>query len=156
MNINLTLIGQSIAFLFFIWFCKAFVWEAIRQAMTDREGRIADGLEAADRAEQNLVMAKKKAAEKLREAKQEAAQIIEAAHKRAITLIDEAKDQAREEVERIKVGAQADIEQDINRAKEQLRVELSALVLEASEKVLEASIDRKAHTALVEDMAARL
>ena len=69
MNINLTLIGQSITFLFFVWFCHAFVWGAIRKAMEEREKQIADGLDAADRAGRDLELAQEKAAKQLREAK---------------------------------------------------------------------------------------
>src|SRR5690606_11747824 len=104
-NINLTLIGQSITFLFFVWFCQAFVWKFIRNAMNERERRIADGLEAADRAGRDLELAQEKAAQQLRQAKDEAAAIIESANKRANQIIEEAKEHAREESARIRAGA---------------------------------------------------
>lgn len=156
MNINITLIGQSITFLFFVWFCYAFVWRFIRNAMTEREKQIADGLEAADRAGRDLELAQEKAALQLREAKDEAAHIIEAANKRANQIVEEAKQQARDEGGRLKAAAQAEIEQEINRAKEQLRSQVATLALAGAEKVLEASIDANAHKALVEKLAANL
>lgn len=156
MNINLTIIGQSITFLFFVWFCYAFVWRFIRNAMTEREKQIADGLEAADRAGRDLELAQDKVAKQLREAKEEAARIIEAANKRGNQIIEEAKQQARDEGARIKAAAQAEIEQDVNRAKEHLRGQVATLVMEGAEKVLEASIDESAHRALVEKLAANL
>ena len=156
MNINLTLIGQSITFIFFVWFCYAFVWAAIRNAMEERETQIADGLEAADRAGRDLELAQEKAANQLRDAKVEAAGIIEAANKRASQLVEEAKDQARAEGERLKAAAQAEIEQEVNRAKEQLRSQVAALALAGAEKVLEASIDESAHKGLVDKLAAEL
>lgn len=156
MNINLTLIGQSITFLVFVWFCKAFVWTAIRNAMDEREAQIADGLEAADRAGKDLELAQEKATQRLREAKGEAAGIIDAANKRASQIVEEAKDAAREEGDRLKVAAQAEIAQEANRAKEQLRSQVAVLALAGAEKVLEASIDESKHKELVEKLAAGL
>jgi len=155
-NINLTLIGQSIAFLFFWWFCQAFVWKFIRAAMTEREKKIADGLEAADRAGRDLELAQEKAAQHLRQAKEEAAGIVDAANKRANQIVDEAKDKAREEAARIKAAAEAEVELEMNRAKETLRKQVSVLALAGAEKVLEASIDENAHRALVDKLAAGL
>ena len=156
MNINLTLIGQSITFLAFVWFCKAFVWTAIRNAMDERETQIADGLEAADRAGKDLELAQEKATQQLREAKQEAAAIIDAANKRANQIVDEAKTAAHEEGDRIKAAAKAEIDQEVNRAKEALRAQVAGLALAGAEQVLEASIDEGAHKALVEKLAAGL
>jgi F-type H+-transporting ATPase subunit b len=155
-NINLTLIGQSIAFLFFVWFVHAFVWKFIRNAMTEREKQIADGLEAADRAERDLELAQNKAAQLLREAKQEAGAIIEGANKRAAQIVDEAKQTARAEAEQIKAGAQAEVAQEVNRARETLRQQVATLVLMGAEKVLEASIDEQKHRGLIEKLAAEL
>ena len=156
MNINLTLIGQSITFLVFVWFCKAFVWSAIREAMDEREKTIANGLDAADRAGRDLELAQEKAVEQLREAKDQAGSIVEAANKRAAQIVEEAKDQAREEGNRLKEAAQAEIELEVNRAKEQLRAQVAGLAISGAEKVLEASIDESAHKELVEKLAAGL
>ncbi len=156
MNINLTLIGQSISFLFFVWFCHAFVWNAIRKAMEEREKQIADGLDAADRAGRDLELAQEKAAKQLREAKGEAAAIIDAANKRASQIVEEAKDVARVEGERLKAAAEAQIEQDVNRAKEQLRSQVAKLALVGASKVLEASIDESVHKDMVDKLAASL
>lgn len=156
MNINLTLIGQSIAFLFFVWFTYAFVWGAIRKMMEEREKQIADGLDAADRAGRDLELAQEKATKQLREAKAEAASIIEAANKRANQIVDEAKDNARTEGERIKAAAQAEVEQEVNRAKEALRAQVAALTLAGAEKVLQASIDESVHKDMVDKLAASL
>jgi len=155
-NINLTLIGQTISFAFFVLFCMKFVWPALISVMEEREKKIADGLEAADRADKDLELAQKKATQQLRGAKEEAAGIIEQANKRASQIVEEAKDQARVEGDRLKVAAQAQIEQEINRAKEELRGKVSALALAGAEKVLGASIDENANSELVAQLAAEL
>ncbi|MEP5569213.1 MAG: F0F1 ATP synthase subunit B [Halioglobus sp.] len=156
MNINLTLVGQMIAFVCFVVFCMKYVWPPIIAAMTERENKIADGLAAADRASHDLELAKEKAVERLKEAKEEASSIIESANKRAGQLVEEAKDAAVVEADRVKASAQAEIEQDANRAREQLRGQVAALSLAGAEKVLGSAIDQEAHNELVEKLAAEL
>ncbi|RLA57190.1 MAG: F0F1 ATP synthase subunit B [Gammaproteobacteria bacterium] len=156
MNINLTLIGQMIAFVCFVMFCMKYVWPPILAAMAEREKKISDGLAAADRASHDLELAKEKAVERLVEAKHEAAGIIDAANKRGNQLVEEAKDAAVVEADRVKASAQAEIEQNANRAREQLRGQVAALALAGAEKVLGAAIDEKVHAGLVDKLAAEL
>ena len=148
MNINLTLIGQVIAFFGFVWFCMKFVWPPIIAAMQEREKKIADGLAAADRASHDLELAQEKALERLKEAKHEAAGIVDSANKRASQIVEEAKTAA--------LTARSDIEQDNNRAREALRAQVAALSLAGAEKVLGATIDQDAHADLVNKLAAEL
>jgi F-type H+-transporting ATPase subunit b len=155
-NINLTIIGQAIAFAIFVVFCMKYVWPPITAALAERKSKIAEGLDAADRAERDLQLAKEKAAADMRQSKDEAAAIIEQANKRANQIIDEAKEQAREEAERVKHAAQAEIEQEANRAREALRAQVAVLAVAGAEKILEATIDEKAHSKLVEKLAAEL
>ena len=156
MNINLTLFGQMIAFVAFVWFCMKCVWPPILAAMAEREQKIADGLAAADRASHDLELAKEKAVERLKEAKEEAAGIVDSANKRANQIVEEAKDAATVEADRVKASAQAEIEQETNRAREQLRGQVAALSLAGAEKVLGAAIDKDAHNALVDKLADEL
>jgi F-type H+-transporting ATPase subunit b len=155
-NINATMIGQMIFFLLFVAFCAKFVWPAIIGVMVEREKRIADGLENADRASRDLELAKQEAANKLRQAKDDAAAIIEQANKRATQMIEEAKEQAREEGERMKQAAQAEIDREKNRAREELRKQVAALVLTGAERVLATSIDAGQHASMLDKLAAEL
>lgn len=156
MNINLTIIGQAIAFAIFVVFCMKYVWPPITAALAERKKKIAEGLDAAERAERDLELAKKKAAADMRDSKEQAAAIIEQANKRANQIVDEAKEQAVEEANRVKAAAQAEIEQEANRAKEALRAQVAALAVAGAEKILEASIDEQAHAQLVDKLAAEL
>ena len=156
MNLNLTLIGQMLAFAGFVLFCMKYVWPPILAAMQERAEIIADGLAAADRANHDLELAKEKAVERLKEAKEEAAGIVDSANKRAGQIVEEAKDVARAEGDRLKEAAQAEIEQEMNRAREQLRSQVASLALAGAEKVLAAEIDAQRHSELVDKLAAEL
>jgi len=153
-NINLTLIGQLIAFAGFVLFCMRYVWPPITGAMAERQQKIAEGLAAADRASHDLEIAQKQAVEHMAEAKREAAGIIEAANKRASQMVEEAKEAAQAEAARIKAAADADIEQERARAQEQLMAQVSALALAGAEKILAAEIDASKHAALLNSLTA--
>ncbi|SFU49821.1 F0F1 ATP synthase subunit B [Halomonas korlensis] len=156
MNINMTLIGQTIAFAIFVWFCTKYVWPPISNALHERQKRIADGLDAASRATRDLELAQERANETLRESKEQASQILEQANKRSSQMIEEAREQARSEGERIVAGARAEIDQEVQRAKEELRAQVSHLAVSGAERVLEASVDEKAHRKLLDKLAAEL
>lgn len=156
MNINYTIIGQSISFLFFVYFCMKFVWPAITNAMAERQKAIADGLEAADRAGRDLELAQAKAVERLKEAKEEAATIIEQANKRASQIVDEAKEQATVEANRVKAAAEAEVNQQVVRAKEELRGQVAVLAVNGAEKILQASVNADAHSEMLNKLAAEL
>jgi F-type H+-transporting ATPase subunit b len=155
-NINLTLIGQMIAFIVFVLFCMKYVWPPIIAAMQERAEKIADGLAAADRAGHDLELAQEKAVERMKEAKTEAAAIIDAANKRGSQIVEEAKEQAKVEADRVKVTAEAELAQDVNRAREQLRTQVAALAVAGAEKILAAEIDAGVHGDMVDQLAAEL
>jgi F-type H+-transporting ATPase subunit b len=156
MNIGLTLIGQSITFVVFVWFCMKFIWPPLRDMMRERQEAIAAGLAAAEEADKKLAEAASGAEAELAKAKEEAAAIIEQARQRANQMVEDAKNDAREEGERMIEAARAEIEQESNRAKEALRGQVSALVISGAEQVLEGSVDASKHNELLDKLAAEL
>lgn len=156
MNINATLLGQAIMFIMFVWFCMKFVWPPIMTALATRQKQIADGLAAADRGKHELELSAKKASQELRVAKEKATAIIAQAEKRASEIVEEAKDDARSEGERIIAGAKAEIVQEVNRAKEGLRQQVSTLAIAGAEKILRREIDAKAHADMLTTIAKEL
>ncbi|HGG61007.1 MAG TPA: F0F1 ATP synthase subunit B [Gammaproteobacteria bacterium] len=156
MNINLTLIGQTISFFFFVWFCMKYVWPPLINAMQERKEKIADGLAAVERGKHEQALAEERAKDDLKKAKEQAAEILAKAERRASEIVDEAKEAAMEEGARIKTAAQAEIEQEVNRAKESLRKEVSALALSGAQKILGREIDADAHKAVLDELVAEL
>lgn len=156
MNLNLTLIAQALAFASLIWLIATFVWPPLLKAIEERQQKIAEGLAAADNATRNLAQADAKVAEELKAARAKANEIIEQAHQRANQLIDAAKADAVAEGQRQRALAEAEIEAAATRAKEDLRKQVSALVVSGAEKLLKREIDANAHKALIDDLAAQL
>jgi len=156
MNITVTLIAQMAAFILLIWFVNKVLWGPLSKMMEERQKRIADGLSAADRAAKDLELAQEKAAAEIRAAREQGAQIVAMANKRASEIVEEAKGQARAEGDRILVAAKAEVDQEAHRAREQLRKQVAVLAVAGAEKVLSKSIDAKAHSELLDKLAAEL
>ena len=156
MNITMTLLGQTVAFFVFVAFCWKFIWPFLIRAMRERQETIATGLENAAKAERDLREAQTRAEEALNDARAEARGIIEDARGQAAQMIENAKADADAERERILAAAQADAMQEVNRAKETLRSEVADLAVAGAEKILETSIDRARHDALLRRLAAEL
>ena len=156
MNFNATLIGQSITFIFFVWFCMKMIWPPILNALESRKKLIADGLAAADRGKHSLELAAKQAADNMRDAKTQAAEVLAQAEKRAAQMVDEAKTAAKEEGERQLAAAQANIAQETNRARESLREQVAALAVSGAEKILRREINAQTHADLLGQLKAEL
>ena len=156
MNINATLLAQTIMFALFVWFCMKFVWPPIMAALDQRRKQIADGLAAAERAKHDLELAAKHTTEILRETKEKASEIVSNGEKRASEIVETAKAQAKVEGERIIAGAKAEIDQEVFRAKEQLRTQVSQIALAVASKILGREIDAKAHNDLLDKLVTKI
>jgi F-type H+-transporting ATPase subunit b len=156
MDIGMTLLGQMISFAILIWFTAKFIWPPLMAAIEERQGKIAEGLAAADRSKKDLAQAEEKVNEALREARGKAGEIIAQAEARANAIIDAAKQEAIVEGNRQKAAAQAEIVSAATRAKEDLRKQVSSLAVAGAEKLIRREIDSNAHKALLDELAAEI
>ena len=156
MNINATLLAQTIMFALFVWFCMKFVWPPIMAALDQRRKHIADGLADAERAKHDLELASRRSADILREAKEKVGEIVANGEKRASEIVEAAKTKAKVEGDRIIAGAKAEIDQEVFRAKEQLRTQVSSIALAGAGKILGREIDAKAHSDLLDKLVAEI
>ena len=156
MDINLTLVIQGLAFFAVAWLVMKFGWPHIMAAIEERQQKIAEGLAAADRSQKDLAQTQDKVNEALKEARAKANEIIEQAHHRANAIVDQAKTDAVVEATRQKALADADIMASANRAREDLRKQVSLLAVSGAEKLLRREIDANAHKALLDELAAQL
>ena len=156
MNINATLIGQTITFFLFIWFCKKFVWPPMVNAMQERQNQIADGLAAAEKGQEAEEMAKKEAAQVISNAKTQASEIIASAEKRGNAVVDEAKTAATSEKDRIISAAKSEVEQEVHTAREELRTHVSSIAIAAASKIADKEIDEAAHAGLIDDLVQQM
>ena len=156
MNLNMTFFGQMLSFAILVWFTMKFIWPPLNAAIEERQKKIAEGLAAAERSQKDLAQAQQCVDAAMRDARGKANEIIEQAHQRAYQILDQAKTDAMVEATRQKAMADAEILASANRAREDLRKQVSTLAVAGAEKLLRREIDANAHKVLLDDLAAQL
>ena len=156
MDINATIIGQTIAMIFFVWFCMKYIWPFIMDAIEARQTEIADGLAAAEKGQSDLKEAEVEAEKIIGEARDQARDILSKASSRANDIVEEARSEGEVEKRKRLDSAQSEIEVEINRARDELRRQVAAIAVAGAEKVLSREIDENAHRDLLDRLAAEL
>ena len=156
MDLNATLIGQTIAMLVFVWFCMKFVWPPLMGMIEERQTEIADGLAAAEKGARSLELAEVEKVGLLEEARVQAREIIDQATTQGGHIVEEARGTADKERERILSAAQSEVEQEVNRAREQLRSEVGTIAIAGAEKIIAREIDAVTHKNLLDRLAAEI
>lgn len=156
MDLNMTLLGQTIAMIVFVWFSMKYIWPPIMNAIEERQTQIADGLAAAERGQQSLDKAKSDVEDIIADARKQATAILNQAHARANEIVAAGKADGVKERDRQLASAMAELEQETNRAREELRGQVSAIAVASAEKILRREIDRAAHEDILGKLAAEL
>jgi F-type H+-transporting ATPase subunit b len=156
MNLNATLIVQSIVLIILGWVTMKFIWPPLIKALDERRQKIADGLAAADRGTRSLDEAQKKIAQLESEARAKAQALLADTEKRAQAIVDEAKVAAKSEGERLVAAAKQDAEQQVVRAKNALRDQVAALAVSGAEQILKREVNAQVHADLLNQLKAKL
>lgn len=156
MNLNATLFAQFVVFFILAGFTMKFVWPPLMKALDERAQKITEGLAAADRGKAEMAAAEKRAQAELSSARDEGQKRITDAEKRALGIIEDAKKTAAEEAARIIAAAKADAEQQVSRAREELRGQVATLAVSGAEQILKREINSAAHADLLTQLKAEL
>ncbi|HEY1725214.1 MAG TPA: F0F1 ATP synthase subunit B [Steroidobacteraceae bacterium] len=152
MNINLTLFVQMVVFVVLVWFTMKFVWPMILGPMDERSRKIAAGLAAGEKGQQELSQARERADTIVREARALAHQMDEQAQRRSTETVEAAKEAARNESARLLAAAQAEVSNETVRASEQLRRQFGSMVVQAASRLVEHEVDAGTHAKLLQQL----
>jgi len=152
-DFNLTLIGQTIAMIVFVWFCMKYVWPPLLGMIEERQTEIADGLAAAERGRNSLDEAKGEVDRLVVEARDQARSIVDQANVRANAIVEEARAEGAAARQREVDAGLAQIELDKSRARDELRAQVATIAVAGAEKVLGREIDANAHRDLLDQLA---
>lgn len=156
MDFNATLIGEMISFAILIWFCVHFIWPHLNKAIEDRQIKIAEGLNAAERAHAELKDADNKVAAEIKQARLQANEIVDRAQSQANQIVDKARAEAVTEAGRLKAAAAEEIVSMQQRAREELRGWVGRLAVQGAEKIVQREVDVNAHKAMLDQLAAEI
>ena len=153
MNINATILAQAVVMIVFVAICWRYIYPPILSVMQEREKKITDGLEAAKKADDSLEEAKLAYEKELKEAKAEAANILEKANNRASQIVTDASSKAEAEAEKIMASASTNIVNETNKAKEELRQQMSDIIIDTTQKILDDEISKEKHEEILKKAA---
>ena len=153
MNINATLLAQAVVMIVFVAICWRYIYPPILSVMQEREKKISDGLEAAKKADDSLEEAKLAFDKELNQAIAEAAEILQKANARASSIVGDASAKAEAEAEKIMASASTAIENETNKAKEELRQQMSDIIIDTTQKILGDEISKEKHEDILKKAA---
>lgn len=156
MDINATLLVQTLTMVVFVWFCMKFIWPMLMDLIVERQNFIAEGLAAAEKGARSLEVAEVEKDKLLDDARGQAREIVDQANQRANSIVEEARKTADQEGERILAAARAEVEQEVNRAREELRSQVASIAVAGAEKIIAREIDTSTHRDLLDKLAAEI
>ena len=155
-EINATIIAQVVNFLVLVVILRALAYEPVAKMLKQRSDKIQNSLDqaAADRkaAEQTLAQYNSQ----LAEANKKAQEIVDRAELTARQEREALVAETKREIERMKQTAQAEIQNERNRAFEEMKAEIVTLSLQAAEKIVAKNLSSKENDKLVNDFISGL
>lgn len=127
------------------------VWGPLLAALDERERRIREALESADRAHREAQARLEEHSKRLAEAEQESRRIIAEAHEAATKVGHRIVEEARQEAQHTVDMATESIEAEKRAALSQLRHEVADLAVQAAGAILDAELDAERNRKLADD-----
>ena len=145
------MIWTTVTFLLLLAFLGKFAWKPIVRTLQDREGKIRESLEQAEKARREAKALMSKNEELIGRAQQEADEIVRQAKDSAEQLRGSLADKAKSEADEMIATAKREIETEKNAALTELRKEVVELALQAASKVVGENLDKETHRKVVSD-----
>lgn len=156
MNLNVTIFGQIISFVIFVWFCMKYVWIPLVSIIEKRQKEISDTLINAKNVKIESDRINSEALMCLADAKIKAQEIINYANSCKIQMMNKAKFEAEKEGNRILEQTRKQIIYERNQMTEELRRKISQYIIEATEKIIEHSLNENINLNIVNKMIEKL
>jgi F-type H+-transporting ATPase subunit b len=145
------IIWGGLAFLIVLVLLMKFGWPPIKQALRQRQEKIRNDLESAERARHEAEAEATQYRAQLGDARNEANRIVEEAREDAERVRRELVTKAEADAAEIRSRAQDDIRLAQERALSDLRVRVAEISVDLAEKVVERNLDRETQIALIDN-----
>lgn len=155
-ELNGTLIAQIVNFLILVAILAKFAYKPLMQGLADRQQKIADNIDAAERERREVEQLKIEYKQQLVDARAKAQKIVETAEKLAEENKEEILKAARAESAHILQKAQEEVIRERELALTQLRSEVVALSMAAATKIVKEKMDTELNASIVSDFIEKL
>ncbi len=152
----LNILFQFISFGLFVLVMYKLLYGPLRQTLQDRRTRIRESLQQAEEMKVQVEEDQKQFDAELRDRQDEARRVREETIRRVADAEQEELHRARQAAEKIRIDAEQDATMLKEQALQEAQREISDLVIDATGKVLDRSIDDPEHRRLVEEALAEV
>lgn len=146
-----SLVAFLINFLLLLGLLTLVLYRPITKMLDERSAKIKDSLQEAERIKQESVQAEESVKAQVEAGRKEGQAIIAQASQIAERVKEEARAGAKDEANALITKARTEIEREREESYNQLRQEFADLAILAAEKVINKSLDKKAHQQLIEE-----
>ncbi len=152
MNVELAqILTHIVGFLIVLFILKKFAWGPLLQLMEDRREKIRADFDEADRAKTRAEELVSDYEARLKNIEDEARQKIQEAINEGRRVGAEIKEQAHTEARGIIEKAKGDLARDVATARVQLKEDIVAMTLEATQRIMRESLDDERHRRLINE-----
>lgn len=131
-----TFIWMFLSFAIVLLILRIFAWKPILNALKEREESIADALNSAERAKEEMVELKADNERILQEARREREAMLKEAKEMSNKIVNEAKQKATLEADKVVETARKNIEGEKSAAINEIKNQVAILSVEIAEKIL--------------------
>jgi len=145
-------IWTIVTFLVLLGLLAKFAWTPLLTALQARQDRIAQSLDDAKRARDEVEQVKRESAEILKRAHAEASTIVSSSRADAERLREEAKQKDRTEAAAIVAAAERQVQAEIARARDEVKREAVDLSVAIASKLIRRNISADDNRAMIDEM----
>jgi len=146
-----TIFWTTVTFVALLLIMWKSAWKPIIQALNERETKIKESLNAADKAKQDVEQALADQQDLIAVSKKEAQEIIDKSRKSAEMVKEEIIEKAKTEAGNMLTNAKREIELSRDQAIEEIQGMAVELSMAATKKLIGKALDKSKHEALIQD-----
>ncbi len=150
------LIAYLVNFALLVILLRMFLYQPVKNVLAQRQTRIAEGLEAADRAAQEAALQRQDFERELAKARESSQTEARRAAEATERMRQDILAAAQKEADEIKVRAREEAEQERQQMMADVQRQVGELALQIANKVVGQSVDEKAQRKLVDQFLANL
>jgi len=149
-----TLLAQIVNFVVLFGLLYLVAYRPLMRMLDGRSGRIKESMEQADYIREQATRAEEEAEKRIEAASKEGQEMVARAVRTGEGLKQQAQEEARQAAESIITKARMEIQRERDDAIDELRREFADLTIRAAGKVIDRSLDKKAHRQLIDKVLA--
>ena len=145
-----TLLAQIVNVVILLVVLYFVAYKPVMRMLDERSKRVRDSMAQADAMKEQAARTEEEVKKQLATASKEGQKRIEQSMKAGEEIKEKARHSARQEAEALLARARSEIQRERDEAISELRKEVADLTISAAEKVIDRSLDRKAHRELID------